>query len=315
MMVDHVSCVVPFTNLRSIRKMLDFKCQYFTSTGEITTTMDGLIWEHATYNNLKFQIRYSLVKPDWGMIKFSGSLHKFSNGVNYDDLDKYQLAQSINNICSVVGVLPENVELHSIEFGVNVPLTASPDLVLDRLILFKNRNFERQTSFKGATKLGLMQRCSFSNYQIKAYNKSKQYGLPHHILRFEIKVTKMQFFKNKVSRIINLQDLLKEDRLHELMNLHVEFWDLALLKEDIFDYHPTLSIFQRECLEKSISDDFWRASLKTLEPYKLKRLIKGYRQALCRANSTTFHHDVKQEIQLKWNELLKPVNYLPLSMW
>ena len=163
--------------------------------------MDGLIWEYANYNNLKFQIRYSPEKPDWGLIKFSGSLHKFRNGVNYDDLDKYQLAQSINAICSAIEVLPEVVELHSIEFGVNVPLTVSPDLFLDRLIFFKNRLFERQTSFKGATRLGLMQRCSFSNYQIKAYNKSKQYGLPHHILRFEIKVTKMQFLKNKVTRL------------------------------------------------------------------------------------------------------------------
>lgn len=315
MMVDHVSCIVPFTNLESIRKRLHFRGQYFTSTAEISTTANGLIWEQANYNNLKFQIRYSLKNPNWGLIKFSGSLHKFLNGVNYDDLDKYQLALSINTICSVIGVLPEDVELHSIEFGVNVPLTVSPDLVLDRLILFKNRNFERQTSFKGATKFGLMQRCSFSHYQIKAYNKSKQYCLPHHILRFEIKVTKMQFFKNKVSRIVKLQDLLEEDCLHELMNLHVEFWNLALLKEDVFGYHPTLPIFQRECLEKSISDDFWKACLKTLQPYKLKRLIKVYRQALLQSNSTTFHHDVKQEIQMKWNELLNPVNYLPLSMW
>ena len=308
MMVDHVSCVIPFTNLQPIKNKLDFKGQYSTNTGEITTTMNGLIWEHAKYNNLKFQIRYSLENPNWGLIKFSGSLHKFWNGVNYDDLDKYQLAQSINAICSAIEVLPEDAELHSIEFGVNVPLTVSPDLVLDRLIFFKTRNFERQTSFNGATKFGLMQRCSFSNYQIKVYNKSKQNSLPHHILRFEIKVTKMQFFKNKVSRIVNLQDILEEDCLYELMNLQIEFWDFALLKEDILGYHPTLSVFQRDFLDKYNSDDFWRASLKKLEPYKLKRLTKRYRQTLSHTNSTTFHHDVKQEIQMKWNELRNPVN-------
>lgn len=324
-MIDHISCEVPFTSINHVRELLNFSSSHDVKTGELHTTSNGNIWEQANYKNLKFTIQCSMESTDVGTISFKGSLHKFECRENFSDFDKYQLSKSIFEICQLIQVKPHEIKIRSIEIGINISTTESPSVILERLVLFKNKPFEKQTKFKGNTKKGFMQRCCFCNYQIKIYDKGLQYCSPSNIMRIEIKVTKMQFFKNKISGISTLNDLLKADIQLQLMTLLIHFWDQVLLKEDISSNQPKLSNKQKEVLINSTSNDYWIGKQKSYKPYKLKRLIKIYRQVIKKSNSTKFHDEISAKINSKCTELLSDVNNLPttsisvnnspLSMW
>jgi hypothetical protein len=135
----------------------------------------------------------------------------------------------------MIGVSPHIIEVHAVEFGVNIHTDMPPDLILARFIFFKQKGFERQTKFKGSNR-GYIQRCTLSNYQLKAYNKGLQYNLNENILRYEIKVTKMQFFKNKISGIQYLNDLLDNKILSQLGGILQQFWSYVVLKEEVFHF-------------------------------------------------------------------------------
>jgi len=196
-MIDWISCWVSNVDIRHLRDRLDFKSEYYVKTGELKTSIGGYSVECAMWKGLKFEIYNKIGSSQYAKVKFSGSIHKFSNGANFDNFYSYQLKNSIQDISSLIGVSPHLIELHAIEFGVNIHTQIPPNLILDRFIFFKQKRFEYQTRFKGSNR-GLIQRCTLSNYELKAYNKGLQYNLNENILRFEIKVTKMQFFKNKI---------------------------------------------------------------------------------------------------------------------
>ena len=43
--------------------------------------------------------------------------------------------------------------------------------------------------------------CRMSKFTIKIYDKGKQYNLPNNVLRFEIKVTAMQYLDNEGCKV------------------------------------------------------------------------------------------------------------------
>jgi hypothetical protein len=311
-MIDWVSCSVPFMDIRNLRERLDFKSEHYVKTGELKTSMSGYIVERATWNGLKFEIHNKIVSSHYAMVKFSGSIHKFSNGANFDNFYKCQLKKCIQEISFLIGVSPHLIEVHAIEFGVNIHTHVSPSLILDRLIFFKQVAFERQTKFKGG-KRGFIQRCTRSNYELKAYNKSLDYNLNENILRFEIKVTKMQFFKNKISGIHYLNNLLDDKILHQLGSLLQQIWNHVVLKEDVFYINPNLSVSQKVILSNTASDDYWKRIQKEYQPYKFNRLISRYQNAIKESKTTEYHEEIRNKIQTKWHQLSSSVNYLPIS--
>jgi hypothetical protein len=274
--------------------------------------MGGYIVERAMWNGLKFEIHNKIGSSHYAMVKFSGSIHKFSNGGNFDNFYKCQLKKCIQEISFLIGVSPHLIEVHAIEFGVNIHTHVSPSLILDRLIFFKQVAFERQTKFKGG-KRGFIQRCTRSNYELKAYNKSLDYNLNENILRFEIKVTKMQFFKNKISGIHCLNDLLDDKILHQLGSLLQQIWNHVVLKEDVFYINPNLSVSQKVILSNTASDDYWKRIQKEYKPYKFNRLISRYQNAIKESKTTEYHEEIRNKIQTKWHLLSSSVNYLPIS--
>ena len=310
-MIDWISCWVSNIDIRHLRDRLDFKSEYHVKTGELKTSNGGYIVERAIWHGLKFEIHYKIESSQYAKVKFSGSIHKFSNGANFDNFYKYQLEKSISAICSLIGVSPELVEVHALEFGVNIHTNIPPSLILDRLVFFKQKAFERQTMFKG-WEIGFIQRCTRSNYELKVYNKGLHYKLYDNILRFEIKVTKMQFFNNKVSGIYCINDLLKDKILGQLMNILGQFWDLVVLKEDVFHMNPKLSATQKDILSNSTSDDYWKRKQIENKPYKFNRLIRQYQNAIKESDTTNYHEEIRNKIQTKWHQLSSNVNYLPI---
>ena len=141
-MINWVSCWIPQINIRLIRERLDFKCEHFVITGELKITINGFIVERAIWHSLKFEIHYENHSNQFARMKFSGSIHKFCNSVNFDNFYKFQLNKSIQEISSLIGVSPELIEVRAIEFGVNIHTEVPPNLILDRFIFFKQKRFE-----------------------------------------------------------------------------------------------------------------------------------------------------------------------------
>ena len=310
-MIDWISCWVSNVDIRHLRDRLDFKSEYYVKTGELKTSIGGYIVERAMWKGLKFEIHNKIESSHYAKVKFSGSIHKFSNGVNFDNYYIYQLKKSINDISSMIGVSPHIIEVHAVEFGVNIHTEMPPDLILDRFIFFKQKGFERQTKFKGSNR-GYIQRCTLSNYQLKAYNKGLQYNLNENILRYEIKVTKMQFFKNKISGIQYLNDLLDNKILSQLGGILQQFWSYVVLKEEVFHFNPNLSATQKDILSNSTSDDYWKRMQREYKPYKFNRLIKQYQNTIKESDATNYHEQIRNKIQTKWHQLSYNVNYLPI---
>jgi hypothetical protein len=311
-MIDYISCSIPFTDIRQLRNNLDFRSEYDVKTGELKTTINGFVRECAFWNGLKFEIYCHLETYNIGKIKFSGSLHKFSNGVNYDDFDAFQLRKTIEDISSLIGVTPNEIHIHSIEFGVNIETELNPSEVLNRLIYFKQKDFESQRVFKNS-KNGFIQRCTRHNYQLKIYNKSIQYNLFNNILRYEIKVTKMQFFKTKINNMSYLSDLFQVNVRDNLLEILLDFWDHILLKEHIIKLNYNLSAKDIEILKNSRFENYWKIKKDEYKPYKFNRLMKQYYLAVKKSNTTSFHEIIRNQIQSKWQKLSHFVNYLPIS--
>ena len=140
----------------------------------------------------------------------------------------------------------------------------------------------------------MIQRCKLSNYELKTYNKGLQYNLNENILRFEIKVTKLQFFKNKISGIHSLNDLLDDKIIHQLGDILQQNWNPVVLNEKVFYFNPNLSVAQKVILSNAASDDYWKLIQKEYKPYKFNRLIIKYQNAVKESKTTDYHEDIRK---------------------
>jgi hypothetical protein len=170
---------------------LHFEIKVDNDTGEI-------LHHEAEYNNLKFKIF-----PSVWRVQMSGSIHKYwNNGVhNYNDFNVLDVADVLKDLQNKFGIDPKEMRLENIEFGVNVITPYNPNIFLDNLISFKNHPFDRMR-VQGAGKGKV---ATLSQYILKIYNKTLQYGLINNVLRYEIKVTKMKYLNQGT---IYLSDLL-----------------------------------------------------------------------------------------------------------
>lgn len=137
-----------------------------------------------------------------GTVYFSGSVHKLWNslndvkGPNQTDLEQHGSPGFNGNqfslmefykvreyLESLFNCKASQMVIKNIEFGVNIKTLFDPDFYIKGLLYHIGVPFEFR--YRGSYAQAVHQR-----YILKIYNKSKQYGLKDHTLRFEIKVVK-----------------------------------------------------------------------------------------------------------------------------
>jgi hypothetical protein len=145
------------------------------------------------------------------------SFHKLFNGGdhNYNDFTITDFFLVLKDLTDKFEINPFQAILHNIEFGVNITLPIKVETFLNAFINFKGKDYDRETFNRN----GLLLRFNAGQYEVKIYDKGKQYGLGENILRFEIKVTKMQFLRSKGINIRNYSDLLNPLIIEKLSNL------------------------------------------------------------------------------------------------
>lgn len=178
---------------------------------EFNTTVDseGEIKNRvAEYKNLKFKI------IDEKYININGSVHKYFNGGahNYNNFTISDFVEVCIDLSEKFDLNPYTTYLHNIEFGVNVLLPFDTNKVLNSIISYKGKEGEVE-KYGGK---GYLIRFSFDHYDLKIYNKGFQYQQDKNILRFEIKVKKMEYFRKRNIDIKCLSDLLNTAKYGKL---------------------------------------------------------------------------------------------------
>jgi len=151
-------------------------------------------------------------------IELNGSIHKyFNNGNNSTDFTFKELQLAIKMLCFDIGIEAERIEIQNIEIGVNVRGSPIQYFEIEQnLIHYKNKYFEPY-KVKGKS-FGYI--CKLQQFHLKIYDKGKQLGKSEEILRFELKVEKMEFQKSV--GVVTLADLKDKNKVQELINLSIQ---------------------------------------------------------------------------------------------
>lgn len=147
------------------------------------------------------------------------SVHKLydylqgGKGENYSDFTFSQFTQIKEYLeKSIIDV--SRTRITNLEFGINIEVPRCPTKIIENnVIMHKHKTHSSEELFYGK---GYMKRFEHNDYQIKIYDKGKQYGLDKNILRFELR------FKNSkcLNRlgVFNLNSLVDKNILQNLFN-------------------------------------------------------------------------------------------------
>ena len=205
-MIDYLKLLIIEPDIQRIltHPLLDFKREFSESTGELST------FTTAHYHHCKITVY------DSGTVLFSGSIHKLYNsltgivapnfseekeyrGFNGNQFYYHELDFVRKNLVNLFGVPSENMIIKNIEIGTNLTTYFNPQIFLTGLLLFEGKPFEYRYN-------DYYTQSVHQQYIIKIYNKGHQYDMAIETLRFEVKITTMDFLKKKV-QIHSLKDI------------------------------------------------------------------------------------------------------------
>ena len=176
--------------------------------GALVDTQTGAVLnpiQQATDRGLTFTLIPTKADRSKYRVELAGSLHRYSrDGLhNADDFTAADLRAVVGSLARTYGIDAEQSKLNSVEFGVNLPLPFPVADLLRSLICYHGVPFTMHTG-NGFD----YYQAKLQQYVLKVYDKGSQYGLPGHMLRFEIKVLRMHYLHRSGVSINVLSDLL-----------------------------------------------------------------------------------------------------------
>jgi hypothetical protein len=266
--------------------LLDFYDVVNTDTGEIrTTNKDGkkrTPCKSASYQGLEFRIF------DSGTILLKGSLHKYWNqGLhNYNDFYYSALRKVLLDIERTFSISPKQMKLRVVELGVNITPPYPTLKIINYLINHRRKQFE-WVCLNGK---GHYKQACHSQFYVKVYDKAKQYREKYNIiddiLRFEIKVIKME--KLKELNIKTLDDLVNID-FSILGDILVKEW------ESILFYDFTIQSNSKS-LDKYMNPNYWMELVE-------EQRSSAYNKHFAKLKTITQEHSL--HVQDKISSLIK----------
>ena len=250
-------------------------------------------YESADYFGLKLQLKDK-------NIKLQGSLHKYRNGGrhNYDDFTAVEVAEVVRELSERFEINTAQTLLNNVEFGVNVVSQFGVHVVLDNLISYKGQPFERFVD-KGIS----YYQCKLSKSIIKIYDKGKQFNLPNNVLRFEIKVIRMQYLETKGIKLRYLSDLLNMDIYEPLGNILTEVFEGILFGDNTIN-ERNLTPKELETYLRGSHPKTWTPQKGATERKRLYRLENSFKEILERHRiGVNFRSVVSDLIRAKSLEL------------
>ena len=192
----------------------------------------------ATHHNLHITIYPS------GRIEIAGSLHKYWKRENHSDFSFKELCECISDLCQKFNIDPLEARVHNLEFGVNVSPLFNPFEFCDNVIAYWDGKRPFKEMDEGETVIGFT--CERTEYDIKIYDKGRQYKKEVNILRFEqrAKIEMLGHILNKtfanliIADIVDTTQLSKKDlEIYRRCNNSKEWgkmerWERVRLKKE-----------------------------------------------------------------------------------
>lgn len=231
-MYDYISAVAYISDIGHILAMFNPKTILDMETGEICG------YKRIRHKEINLDIT---VKEINYKVAIHGSLPKFLYSQNHTDLNLGDLHTAINELCKLLGTTPKDLHLHSFEFGVNVEVSQPPPKIFEGLMYFRKKEFSvmgGKENFEG-------KECAFTQFRIKCYDKGTQNKLPQNLLRFEIRVKKMEYVHKKKVPIYTLADLLNLENWVRLQKILLEVYE-GIVKRDNIDLNKVKKPKDRE---------------------------------------------------------------------
>ena len=183
-----------------------------------------------------------------GRVWVQGSIHKFWDGHNHSVFTIDEALKAFVQLFEILGAHPTDAKILQIEYGVNLCTPFDPDAFINRLICFKYKPFEGMGNYE---KIGKV--CYQNEYDLKIYNKGKQYNLKRNILRVEKKVKDSRHLKRfEITTIADLTDSKVEEMLKDLLGC----LDDVLIDDKSID-EDKLTTRQKLALSKYRNSSFW----------------------------------------------------------
>jgi len=236
-----------------------------------------------------------------------GSLHKLNNLLLFDE-DQNHNEFSFCQIKEVIAYLTKKFDIENstsltnLEFGFNINVCKNPQEILDyNILMYKNKHHNRDEKYGGR---GDFKEFKTTDFNIKIYNKSKQYFLEEDILRIELKITSKRYLqKLGIYKLEDLSDLkviynLFERLLKELDELVIidEFYCLNIPKTD------------KEDLIRFTNPNFW-INLKKEKSLKVcNRIKRDFHNLIEKHNLQKTKREITNKIIQKFEDLISECN-------
>lgn len=238
-MIDFVKMIVRVSSIEEFCKGLNIN---------LVHKMDPIDGEFFGYEPFDFQNYEVAIRPSsdfsYNYIEIKGSLHKnYFDGKNDKRFTHQMVCEEIDNIEKLFGIPAEQLILQNLEFGVNIETPFAPyQFLKDNLLLVKTKPFDAYYKGADGKYLGYFYGGITGT---KVYDKGKQYGLSHNLMRFELRYLKS--IKINECQVYNLADIKNLSNINILKERLLQRWDEILLYESDLKVNKT-SMTEREKL-------------------------------------------------------------------
>lgn len=237
-------------------------------------------------------------------VEVKGSLHKFFNNGqhNADQYTANALLLTLDQLVRDYGFNLFNSKINNIEFGVNLILPFPVSHVLSNLICYKNQTFSLDTDSDTPYYV-----CNRQQYAVKVYDKGKQKGFDYHLLRFEVRIKKMEYFNGTGVRLDTLADLLNVANFEPLGALLIGTFNEILFDDPTIN-PANLTPHERETYKNGRNPRFWQTpddlttQQATTHRQRLSRTKHRYR-ALLDQRGSNWQRGVTALIGQTWQRL------------
>ncbi len=246
----------------------------FVCNKENFETLDAIVEYHSGEIKYPFTTKIGVmeVRVTQKSVFVKNSLHKLFNLLgedgnhNANDFTYSSLCQMIDYLVAHLPQL-DSAKITQLEFGLNVNTDISAEEIIRNNVLMHNlKAHSHNKKFYGK---GEYKQFDHYNYELKIYDKAKQYRLNQNILRFEVRFSRSRDF-NRIG-VHSISDLKSKECLGSLFDILMKRYNELLIVDRLDSEELTEEISNE--ISRYLCSFFWQ-DLKDRKHRNVKAKLK-----------------------------------------